>query len=557
MDLLQALTDAVAPRPPLLDPWPHCPTPNRLAALARFLQSHPDQQFADFILGGLTTGFRVGFSADRGRALGTTSRNHPSTAECPGAISRYIAEESTAGRMVGPLPNSIASHIHCSSIGLLLKGSNSGKWRMIVDVSHPLLRSVNDGIGTDQCSLQYTSMDEALRFVQCLGPGTLLLKVGLKSAYRMVPVYPLDRYLLGMRWEGCLYVDMALPFGLRSAPILFTAVANAVGWALTKAGAPFLVHYLDDFLFFAPPSDSRPLALRHTVLDTLQHFGVPVAHEKIESPSTIVTFLVITINTVAGELRIPEEKLVHIRQLVQLWLGKRSGKFRECQSLLGHLSHARKSNPRWTDLPLAHVLTPIDNPLSSPTRQIRAGRPTMVGVLPEALERSRILPTATSTTISCLHQRVRLVWLRGHCTSPPLVQSEWPPQYRYICEGTVPYCGGGRHLGEGMASDTRLLSYGQHGSSGHATEQICTGPDCAPVVCIFTPHCITSKHVPGVLNVAADGLSWDNVSLFSFLLPQARPTVIPAAVFDLLLARTSDCGLLQWIERFTVTLASL
>ncbi len=143
-----------------------------------------------------------------------------------------------------------------------------------------------------------------------------------------------------MRWEGRLYVDMALPFGLRSAPILFTAVADAVGWALTKAGAPFLVHYLDDFLFFAPPSDSRPLALRHTVLDTLQHLGVPVAHEKIEGPSTIVTFQGITIDTVAGELRIPEEKLVHIRQLVQSWLGKRSGNFRECQSLLGDLSHA-------------------------------------------------------------------------------------------------------------------------------------------------------------------------------------------------------------------------
>ncbi len=190
---MDALTGAVAPRPPLLDPWPHCPTPIRLAALAGFLQSHPDQQFADFILRGLTTGFRVGFSTDRGRALGTTSRNHPSTAECPGAISRYIAEECTAGRMVGPLPDSIASHIHCSPIGLVPKGRNSGKWRMIVDLSHPSLRSVNDGIGTDLCSLRYTSMDDALRFVQCLGPGTLLLKVDLKSAYRMVPPSPPTR----------------------------------------------------------------------------------------------------------------------------------------------------------------------------------------------------------------------------------------------------------------------------------------------------------------------------------------------------------------------------
>ena len=44
--------------------------------------------------------------------------------------------------------------------------------------------------------------------------------------------------------------------------------------------------------------------------------------------------------------------------------------------------------------------------------------------------------------------------------------------------------------------------------------------------------------VPDVLNVAADASSRDNLSLFSSLLPQARPTIIPAAVSELLLART-------------------
>ncbi len=63
-----------------------------------------------------------------------------------------------------------------------------------------------------------------------------------------------------------------------------------------------------------------------------------------------------------------------------------------------------------------------------------------------------------------------------------------------------------------------------------------------------------AKHVPGVLNVAADALSRNNVPLFSFLLPQARPTVILVAVSDVM---TPDWGSPQWIERFTATLASL
>ena len=49
------------------------------------------------------------------------------------------------------------------------------------------------------------------------GPGSLLAKLDIRSAYRIVPVLLADRPLLGMRWEGALYFDTALPFGLRSA----------------------------------------------------------------------------------------------------------------------------------------------------------------------------------------------------------------------------------------------------------------------------------------------------------------------------------------------------
>ena len=45
----------------------------------------------------------------------------------------------------------------------------------------------------------------------------------IQQAYRMVPVHPDDRALLGMRWEGGVYIDTRLPFGLRSAPIMFTS----------------------------------------------------------------------------------------------------------------------------------------------------------------------------------------------------------------------------------------------------------------------------------------------------------------------------------------------
>ena len=93
-----------------------------------------------------------------------------------------------------------------------------------------------------------------------------------------------------------LHVDQALPFGLHSAPKLFSAVADAIGWALTQAGIPFLIHYLDDFLFFVHLLAQGPPVLDR-ILDILKSLGVPVAVEKIEGPATIVMFLGVLIDT--------------------------------------------------------------------------------------------------------------------------------------------------------------------------------------------------------------------------------------------------------------------
>ena len=112
----------------------------------------------------------------------------------------------------------LRQHIHCSPIGFVPKDHNTRKWHMIVDLSNPGGQSVNNGIPKPFCSLRYPFIADAIQFIRMLGPGTLLLKVDLKSAYCIVPVNSFDRHLLGLCWEDHAYVDQALPFGLRSAP---------------------------------------------------------------------------------------------------------------------------------------------------------------------------------------------------------------------------------------------------------------------------------------------------------------------------------------------------
>ena len=79
----------------------------------------------------------------------------------------------------------------------------------------------------------------------------------IESAYRLILVHPQDRILQVVEWEGKIYVDPMLPFGLRSAPNFFNAVADALNWCLQRARIRFILHYLDDFIVIAPPAVKR------------------------------------------------------------------------------------------------------------------------------------------------------------------------------------------------------------------------------------------------------------------------------------------------------------
>ena len=64
------------------------------------------------------------------------------------------------------------------------------------------------------------------------------------------------------------------------------------------------------------------------------------------------------------------------------------------------------------------------------------------------------------------------------------------------------------------------------------------------------------EHVPGESNSAADALSRNNLTLFSFLLPQARPVSIPPALVQLLVIKTPDWGSQAWITFLSNTLTT-
>ena len=245
-----------------------------------------------------------------------------------------------AGRLYGPIPSQHLPGIHVSPLGLIPKAHQTNKWRLIVDLSNPAGSSTNDGIDPTLCSLCYASVDDAVNIIQRLGRNTLLLKLDIKDAYRIVPVHPADYHLLGIRWDQATYIDRSLPFGLRSAPKIFTAIADFVAWVLSCLGIKHQIHYLDDFLFLVAANSHNAWLIRSIILDIFRSLNIPVAEHKTEGPYTCLDFLGIRIDTHAFELRLPPEKLARLCDLIRAWSGKRTCTRRELESLLGHLSHA-------------------------------------------------------------------------------------------------------------------------------------------------------------------------------------------------------------------------
>ena len=70
-------------------------------------------------------------------------------------VSKYIEAEMSRGVLLDPFARSDIPEVHLSRFGVIPKSGQHGKWRLIVDLSHPEGKRVNDFIRPDLCSLWY------------------------------------------------------------------------------------------------------------------------------------------------------------------------------------------------------------------------------------------------------------------------------------------------------------------------------------------------------------------------------------------------------------------
>ena len=319
------------------------PVSSRAQYWKNLLARHPDQRFADYIISGIREGFRIGFCWHS--HLKSTTRNIPSAYEHPDVVDKYLEAEQKEANVIGPLASATLPNgqsVHVSRIGIIPKGH---KWRLITDLSFPVGRSINDGINPRWCSLEYTTVDKVAAVAMSLGVGALMAKVDIKAAYRIIPVHPLDRPLLGITWRGQIFIDTKLPFGLRSAPKIFNAVADAFEWCLRDQGVSYIDHYLDDFITLGPQGSDVCANNLRLIYNVAASLGVPLAEDKSVGPTSALTFLGIRIDTEAATLSLPKEKLDRLQLTLDRWTFKKSCRRRDLESLIGLLHHAAKVIP--------------------------------------------------------------------------------------------------------------------------------------------------------------------------------------------------------------------
>jgi hypothetical protein len=256
------------------------------------------------------------------------------------AVREKLTKTFLLGRISGPFLTPPFPTFRSSPLALIPK-SVPGEYRLILNLSYPPEKSVNDFIDKEYCTVRYSSIDDAVRMVQKLGKGALLATADIKTAFRLLRIWPGDFDQLGFSFYGNFYFDKCLPMGAAVSCSLFEKFSSALHWYTEFCSQDKnIIYYLDDFLFGGEDSTTQCFDALTTFQKVRKKWGVPLAEEKTVLPVKTLTFSGIEFDTVAMELRLPCEKLTELRQRIKLLLGCKNTTLREIQSIIGLLNFA-------------------------------------------------------------------------------------------------------------------------------------------------------------------------------------------------------------------------
>jgi len=187
-------------------------------------------------------------------------------------------------------------------------------------------------------------METVASIRQGLEPGRWVFSIDLKDAYFQVPIHPASRKYLRFQFRDKVYQFRALPFGVSSAPWLFTKVMIQVKLLAQKVGVQ-MFQYLDDWLgqslsFQASKADIL------TLVNLCRELGLVINWEKSELiPSQTFDFVGAHFNLIQGLISPTQKHLKEVMEVAREFLNSPGHSANSWQHLIGVLGAQEKFIP--------------------------------------------------------------------------------------------------------------------------------------------------------------------------------------------------------------------
>ncbi|CAG2206565.1 unnamed protein product [Mytilus edulis] len=301
------------------------------------------KNFVFNLINGLRYGFDTGINVLPSKSL--ECKNLLSTKKFPDDVTKLVDDELRKGYLIGPFTKPPFDTYRISPIGIV-EGKYSKKKRLILDLSAPHNNdehhSINDLINKEDYSLTYVRIDDAINIIKSLGIKSQLCKCDVTDAFKLIPVHNSLWRFYGLKWNDMYYFYTRLAFGCRSSPKIFDTLSVAICWILqNNYGLRHVLHLLDDFLLINNPYVDATRNM-NTMLYVFNSLKIPLSAHKTVGPSTSLEYLGIILDSMHMIAKLPDEKLVRIKDILYSYLNRRSCTKREMLSLLGHLNYACK-----------------------------------------------------------------------------------------------------------------------------------------------------------------------------------------------------------------------
>jgi len=301
------------------------------------------------VIGYVESGADIGC---RGAArLPSRSSNAPSAYEYGPQVTDAIAEWVKKGYAYGPVgPEKVPEHAKVS--GIMVRPKPNGSVRVILNLSAPKGRSVNDGIDKTEFPAKMSSTTAWLNVLNTAGRGCWMAKTDWAAAYKHICVREKDTDLQWFSWGGKYFKELCLIFGgVSSAGIFDDAAKLVLDLVCRRSNFPrhMVCQHLDDVCAAAAAGSLALHRFDAAFQEVALDIGVELAPrddpDKSFGPSTKGVVFGVEYDTVQWTWAIPEEKLQRTCKMLQTAIDSECIGAKDMRSLAGKLIHVKPLVP--------------------------------------------------------------------------------------------------------------------------------------------------------------------------------------------------------------------